>query len=86
MSDARSVGTSPISTGALDGERQHGEPYHSVGHLSQPAGEPPGVVTHGPSPHVLGQRSKHMAAACGFGDSFQHGTDLCRSGPGKGNS
>lgn len=62
------------------------EPNHSVGHVPQPAGEPLAVVAHGPSPHVFGQGSKHMAAACCFGDSFQHGAHFGRSGPGKGNS
>lgn len=70
----------------VDGRRKQRELNHSVGHISQPAGEPLGVVAHGPSPHVFGQGSEHMAAACSFGDSFQHGAHLCRSGPGKGDS
>lgn len=79
------LGISPFPTGAFD-NRNPSELNHSVGHISQPAGEPLGVVTHGPSPHVLGQGSKHMTAACRFGDSFQHGTHLCCPGLGKGNS
>lgn len=79
-------GSIPSSLGASGGKSKLGEPNHSVGHVSQPAGEPLGVVTHGPSPHVFGQGSKHMAAACCFGDGFQHGIHLCCSGLGKGNS
>lgn len=54
--------------------------YHFVDHFSQSAGQPLGIVAHGSSPHVFGQSSKHVAAACCFGDSFQHGLHLCHPG------
>lgn len=52
-----------------------------VGHFSQSAREPLGVMAHGPSPHVFGQGSENMTAACCFGNGFKHGTHLCHPGP-----
>lgn len=64
-------------------EASHPELYHSVGHISQPAGKPLGVVAHCPSPHVLGQGSEHVAAACCLIHGFQHSTHLRCPGPRK---
>ncbi len=60
--------------------------YRSVCHVSESARESLGVVAHGPSPHVFGQGSKHMAAARRVGDGFQHGPHLCCPCPGKSSS
>ena len=57
--------------------------HHVVGHVSQPAGQSLGVMTHGPPPHVFRKSSKHMGAACCLGDGHQHGVHLCSPGLGK---
>lgn len=72
-----------ISVTTWDQNQVSGELNHSGGHVPQSAGEPLGVVAHGPSPHVLGQRFKHMAAGRRLGDGFQHGAHLRRPRLGK---
>lgn len=67
-------------------QETHPESYHSVGHFSQPVRKTLGVVAHGSSPHVFGQGSEHVAAACCLGNGFQHGTYFCCPGSGKSSS